>query len=574
MRYKVGVKHKKATKIVTNLCVSTLDQTPSKVSSLETQSVGPTVFVTWTPPSQLSWCVAQYEICWGSSPDDQNCTVQANNVTTFNITELTPCGEYVVGVRSLGQAGNSSQVNTTVTAAPEPARNLNFPFINTTFIEADWEAPGDQSDCIDYYQVCMTVFGETACVNQTRDITTTSYPELRPCTSLTVDVTAWTEGAHSSVMSEQVNTRDEVPDVPTHLHVNYAEVDKVNLEWHAPVANPECVEWYQVCWKGGQIESCNNATDIQDLISGLAPCGDYSANVTAVGAAGKSATSHLVVHTRNTAFNEIYILEVKSSDSTTLEVEWKAPFKNSECVQEYEVCWLGQETGEKGCTIQTTATTKATITGLISCVNYTVNVTAKGVLKNSTAVSMPVMTNSTLIQDKPAIQNVSLSRDSEGNITVTWHPLVEEMMCVRSYNVCWEQQSQPKDSQCLELPSSEDHLTISGLHSGTTYTVEVSADLVTGETSEIIREDIPISGSFTNLTSPIAIVISLVAIVLFDFSDVTAIFKLMMVVTVGWMSSGYARTDYKSILFIGCVDRGERVEGSSDRLCSTSALYD
>nr|CAD7579538.1 unnamed protein product [Timema californicum] len=117
----------------------------------------------------------------------------------------------------------------------------------------------------------------------------------------------------------------------------------------------------------------------------------------------------------------------------------------------------------------------------------------------------------------------------------------------------------------MELPSSEDHLTISGLHSGTTYTVEVSADLVTGETSEIIREDIPIS---------VESGVSLVAIVLFDFSDVTAIFKLMMVVTVGWMSSGYARTDYKSILFIGCVDRGERVEGSSDRLCSTSALYD
>nr|CAD7204170.1 unnamed protein product [Timema douglasi] len=276
-----------------------------------------------------------------------------------------------------------------------------------------------------------------------------------------------------------------IPDVPTNLHVNYAEVDKVNLEWHAPVANPECVEWYEVCWKGGQIESCNNVTDIQDLITGLAPCGDYSANVAAVGAAGRSATSHLVVHTRNTAFNEIYILAVKSSNSTTLEVEWKAPFKNSECVQEYEVCWLGQETGGKGCMIQTTATTKATITGLISCVNYTVNVTAKGVMKNSTAVSMPytqAQGNVMVISDKPAIQNVSLSRDSEGNITVTWHPLVEEMMCVRSYHVCWEQQSHPEDGQCLELPSSEDHLTISGLHSGTTYTVEVSAVLVTGET--------------------------------------------------------------------------------------------
>nr|CAD7411865.1 unnamed protein product [Timema cristinae] len=327
-------------------------------------------------------------------------------------------------------------------SAPKPARNLNFPYVNTTFIEADWEAPADQSDCIDYYQVCMTVSGGTACVNQTLDNPTTSYPELRPCTLHTVDVTAWTEGARSSVISAQVNTHNEV-------------------------ANHECVEWYEVCWKGEQIESCNNSTDIQDfitgltpcgefqdLITGLTPCGEYSANVTAVGAAGSSVTSHLVVHTRN----------------------------------------IGQETGEKGCTTQTRAITKATITGLISCVNYTVNVTAGGVLKNSNAVSTPVMTNSTLMQDKPAIQNLSLSRDSEGNITVTWHPLVEGMMCVRSYNVCWEKQSQPEDNQCLELPSSENHLTISGLHSGATYTVEVSAVLVTGETSEIIREDIPISG--------------------------------------------------------------------------------
>nr|CAD7430332.1 unnamed protein product [Timema monikensis] len=384
-------------------------------------------------------------------------------------------------------------------SAPKPARNLNFPYVNTTFIEADWEAPADQSDCIDYYQVCMTVSGGTACVNQTLDNPTTSYPELRPCTLHTVDVTAWTEGARSSVISAQVNTHNEVPDVPTSLHVNYAEVDKVNLEWHAPVANHECVEWYEVCWKGEQIESCNNSTDIQDFITGLTPCGEYSANVTAVGAAGSSVTSHLVVHTRNIAFNDISILEVKSSNSTTLEVEWAAPTKNSECVQEYKVCWIGQETGEKGCTTQTRAITKATITGLISCVNYTVNVTAGGVLKNSNAVSTPVMTNSTLMQDKPAIQNLSLSRDSEGNITVTWHPLVEGMMCVRSYNVCWEQQSQPEDNQCLELPSSENHLTISGLHSGATYTVEVSAVLVTGETSEIIREDIPISGCPTRI---------------------------------------------------------------------------
>nr|CAD7450024.1 unnamed protein product [Timema bartmani] len=474
--------------------------TPGKVSSLETQSVGPSVLVTWTPPSELSWCVA-YEICWGSSPDDQNCTVQESSVTTLNITELTPCGEYVVGVRSLGQPGNSSQVNTNVTAAPKPARNLNFPFVNSTFIEVDWEAPADQSDCIDYYQVCLTVSGETACANQTRDSTTTSYPELRPCTSHSVDVIAWTEGARSSVISEQVNTNNEAPDVPTNLHVNYAEVDKVNLEWHAPVANHECVERYVVCWKGEQTESCDNSTDIQDLITGLAPCGEYSLNVTAVGAAGSSETSHLVARTRTQAFNDISNLEVKSSNSTTLEVEWEAPTNNSECVQEYKVCWIGQETGEESCTIQTRDIAKATITGLISCVNYTVNVTARGVLKNSNAVSMPVMTNSTLIQDKPAIQNLSLSRDSESNITVTWHPLVEGMMCVRSYNVCWEQQSQPEDIQCLELPSSEDHLTISGLHSGTTYTVEVSAVLVTGEISEIIREDIPISDNDRDLAS-------------------------------------------------------------------------
>ncbi|CAG2067329.1 unnamed protein product, partial [Timema podura] len=266
----------------------------------------------------------------------------------------------------------------------------------------------------------------------------------------------------------------QVPDVPNHLHVNYAETDLLNVQWRVPTVNYECVQGYIVCWRssGDQTEGCLNTTNLEQVITGLTPCMNYSINITAVGVIGASQTAHMSARTRSQAFNDISILEVKSSNSTTLEVEWKAPTKNSECVQEYKVCWIGQETGEEGCTIQTRAITKATITGLTSCVNYTVNVTAGGDLKNSSVVSMPVMTNSTLIQDKPAIQNLSLSMDSESNITVTWHPLAEGMMCVRSYNVCWEQQSQPEDSQCLELPSSEDHLTISGLHSGTTYTVE------------------------------------------------------------------------------------------------------
>nr|CAD7411864.1 unnamed protein product [Timema cristinae] len=315
---------------VANTIWAILSLTPGNVSSLETSSVGPSVLATWTPPSYRPRCVMQYEICWGSSPGNQTCAVQESSVTTFEITELTPCSEYVVGVRALGKPDNSSQ-------------------------------------------------------------------------------------------------------------------------WRVPTVNYECVQRYIVCWRSSRdrTEGCLNTTNLEQVITGLTPCVNYSINITAVGAIGISRASQMSAHTRS----------------------------------------------QDGCVTQTRATKRAPIPGLMSCVNYIVDVTTGDILGDSNTRAAPVVMDTTLTQDKPAIQNLSLSRDSEGNITVTWHPLVEGMMCVRSYNVCWEKQSQPEDNQCLELPSSENHLTISGLHSGATYTVEVSAVLVTGETSEIIREDIPISAT-------------------------------------------------------------------------------
>nr|CAD7451240.1 unnamed protein product [Timema bartmani] len=271
--------------------------------------------------------------------------------------------------------------------APKSARNLAFSFANATSIVAEWEAPSDQSECLDYYQACLVVAGKTVCVNQTRDITTAYIPDLRSCTSYAVDITAWTDGARSSVLSEQVDTTaadsvnarqgslevrsaaDEangtphihevtdktdskrtvlqslllemcasnrysaqhpvprplihhydrvnphfsaiqginpkgpqlIPDVPNHLHVNYAETGLLNVQWRVPTVNYECVQGYIVCWRssGDQAEGCLNTTNLEQVITGLTPCTNYSINITAVGAIGASQTAHMSAHTRS-----------------------------------------------------------------------------------------------------------------------------------------------------------------------------------------------------------------------------------------------------------------------------------
>nr|CAD7613461.1 unnamed protein product [Timema genevievae] len=153
-------------------------------------------------------CVEEYEICWGSFQDDEDCTVQDRSVTTLNITELTYCSEYLVGVTALRRPGNSSRVDATATFGSRPAHNPTFLFLNATSIEAGEEAANVAMDCIDYYQVCLKAISEeTVCVGQTRDSTAVCVPDLLTCTSYTFDATARAEGDGRSVLSGQVNTR-------------------------------------------------------------------------------------------------------------------------------------------------------------------------------------------------------------------------------------------------------------------------------------------------------------------------------------------------------------------------------
>nr|CAD7616154.1 unnamed protein product [Timema genevievae] len=178
--------------------------TPDSISSLETRSVGPSVIVTWTPPSEHPRCAEQYEICWEASPDDWNCTVQDSSVTTLDITDLNYCSEYLVGVRALGRPNNSSQVNGTATTGPEGVSQLQAVNISVSSIAVQWEPPSN-TECLEEYQVCWSLADGTQsnCTTQTRhEQVTTNITELTVCTNYIINVTSvGSSGDYSETVS-------------------------------------------------------------------------------------------------------------------------------------------------------------------------------------------------------------------------------------------------------------------------------------------------------------------------------------------------------------------------------------
>nr|CAD7204174.1 unnamed protein product [Timema douglasi] len=404
--------------------------TPDSISSLETRSAGPSVIVTWSPPSEHPRCAEQYEICWEASLDDWNCTVQDSSVTTLYITDLNYCSEYLVGVRALGRPDNSSRVNATATTGPEGVSRLKAVNNSVSSIAVQWEPPSN-TDCLEEYQVCWSLADGTQsnCTTQTiQELETMNITGLTGCTNYIINVTSvgpssdYSETvsiATSTVLSKQFLLQYHLaPQRVKRVQVYSAYATNITVVWQLP-SHTQCLQGLRVCLspRDGNQSDCtiqSSHAHAAWTFTELTPCSSYLISVATVGSSGDYSEA-VTVSAESACDLQDHGMRLGSLASFLTN---QYPPK---CVEQYEICW-GSSQDDQNCTVQDSSFTTLDITELTYCSEYLAWVTTLRRPGNSRRVNAAAT-----VGPRPAHNLTFLSAVEAANAAVD---------CVDYYRVC------------------------------------------------------------------------------------------------------------------------------------------
>nr|CAD7259455.1 unnamed protein product [Timema shepardi] len=187
-------------------------------------------------------------------------------------------------------------------------------------------------------------------------------------------------------------------------------------------------------------------------------------------------------------------LKAVNNSVSSIAVQWEPP-SNTDCLEEYQVCWSLADGSQSNCSTQTILELETTnITGLTGCTNYIINVTS---VSSSGDYSETVSIATSTAPQK--MKRVQIWSSSVSNITAIW-TLPSHTQCLQGIQVCLS----PRDgnqSNCT-IQSSHSHAawTFTELTPCSHYIVNVTLISLSGEYSEAVTAS-AVSGTALNTSS-------------------------------------------------------------------------
>ncbi|CAL4059460.1 unnamed protein product, partial [Meganyctiphanes norvegica] len=287
-----------------------------------------------------------------------------------------------------------------------------------------------------------------------------------------------------------------VPGKSTNVSSKSVTPYSLEVNWNQPLDNLCLITNYTLTWNNisGRTEQVN-VTEPPYNITGLTSCINYTITVIAYTEEGPGEPSDTMT-TETDIPGKSTNVTTKSITPYSLEVNWNQPLDNLCLITNYTLTWNNISGG----TEQVNVTEQSyNITGLASCINYTITVivyTEKGPGEPSDTV---ILTTKTDIPGKST--NLTTKSVTPSSLEVNWNQPSDNLCLITNYTVTWTNASGGTE----QVNVTEPHYNITGLAACINYTITFIAytEKGPGEPSDIVilttETDVP--GKCTNVTT-------------------------------------------------------------------------
>ncbi|MDB5238684.1 MAG: fibronectin type protein [Candidatus Parcubacteria bacterium] len=449
-----------------SIITATPSTTPSIPLSLVATRGNGQITLTWSAPSSNGGsAITTYKVY--NNGGGVASTTSGTSATITGLTNGTLYSYYVTAVNTAGESASSSPSSATPATVPGSPTGLGATRGDTQ-ISLSWTAPAsDGGSSVTSYNVYVsggalatTTSGTTATITGLTNGVSYSY--------YVTAVNALGESASSSIASA---TPAAVPSMPLSLVATRGNA-QISLSWSAPASSGgSAITAYNIYASGGALASTTSGTSA--VISGLTNGTLYSYYVTAVSAAGESASSTPASATPATVPGAPTGVSASEGDSQAT-ISWSAPASNGgSAITLYTVV------SSPGTFSTTTTSTSALIAGLTNGVAYTFTVAATnaiGVGATSSASSAVTPTATA-----PNISSVASGSVTSTGAVITWTTDILATSAVdygasTSYGAVTAVTDSPASA-------TSHSVALTGLNACTTYFVRAKSSSASGATA-------------------------------------------------------------------------------------------
>ena len=407
-----------------------------------------------------------------ATKDQIGYALDAKHLSNQGLMGLARGHSYTVKMRVHNAAGYSdwsSEVNVSTLGTPAKPTGVDA-VPGDGLAKVSWVAPADEgSSAVTGYTATASPGGASCTVDAPS--TTCTITGLSNGTAYTVTVVASNSRGSSRDSDPSASfTPRGVPGAPTDVKV-VAGNASVDVSWIAPISDgASAITAYTVTASpGGATCVAKGATSC--TVSGLTNGTAYTVSVTATNAVGTStASKSSASFTPSTKPGAPTTVKLTAANAS-LGVAWTAPADNGgSAVTSYTAT-----ASPGGASCATTSGTTCTITGLTNGTAYTVTVTATNA--NGTGPASTPSAAATPITTASAPTSVAIAATTTaGQLKVTWvAPASNGGSAITGYTAT----ASPGGKTCTAAATALT-CTVTGLTSGTKYTVSVTATNAAG----------------------------------------------------------------------------------------------
>ncbi len=485
---------------------------PGAPTGIVTEPGNRQITITWTAPPENGAPITAYTVahktntisCPTEDPDP-TWTLQTTTDATASITNLTNGTIHRLCLRATNSEGDSNWTTTTATPADVPGAPTNIvTTVGNRQITITWATPADNGAPITAYTVARKPNAVT-CPTGDPDTTWT----LQTATDATAGITNLTNGITYRLCVRATNAMGDgpwataaavpaaVPGTPTGIITNPGN-RQITITWTAPADNGSPITAYTIerCTtaSGSCTSSWTNSgttATTSHTITGLENGAVYGIRIRATNAHGDGEWSATVLG-NTVAFppEAPSGLTAKVGDRH-LTLTWTAPADNGSPITSYTVeCRLADTGTTAGNCNQSTWSsyttdtgTSVTVTGLNNGLTYGLRVKATNAMGDS-----PWSTTTATVSAVPGAPINPRAVTSGRNISVTWTAPPSGGSPITSYTVeyCTGSCTSWSSTTVTGSPPATT-ATLTGLSTGSSYTIRVRAGNVVGDGAWSVR---------------------------------------------------------------------------------------